>query len=252
MIGSPWIRRVNDGTKFVDFCGWRKPKKKDDNHRCYQEVRQHHQHHRPRRCPSRGCHRWYSCPQHNDPTPRRTGPRNTEWERPGKSCKDFCREELCGTDPRRNGPCPILSLELYHHPGPCHPTFGPRGSSIIMVKGRTVSAGMYLGARLLSIEEIALIVRRWKNDEEEIKRNTNLFRIPLFAEHRSRQIAMELIVTTESTITNTNIRSDTMLCHHYHHRPQQHGRIVLISPLAPFGPHYKVLANSWEGFLTLM
>ena len=137
-----------------------------------------------------------------------------------------------------------------------------------MVKGRTVSAGMYLGARLLSIEEIALIVRRWKNDEEvlyatqndeEIKRNTNIFRIPLFAEHRSRQIAMELIVTTESNITTTNIRSDTMLCHHYHHRQQQqqqqqqhHGRIVLISPLAPFGPHYKVLANSWEGFLTLI
>jgi len=126
------------------------------------------------------------------------------------------------------------------------------------------SAGMYLGARLLSIEEIALVVRRWKNDEEglyatqhdeEIKRNTTIFRIPLFAEHRSRQIAMELIVTTESNITNTNIRSDTMLCHHYHHHQQQqqhHGRIVLISPLAPFGPHYKVLANSWEGFLTLI
>lgn len=93
--------------------------------------------------------------------------------------------------------------------------------------------GLYPGARLLSAREMAGIISQWRTKEEQLWLDPKRLTIPLFSEAGSRQVAMELWLDCN----NTN----------------QHGRVVLLNAIAPMAaPHFRVLAESWEGFLTLV
>lgn len=118
-------------------------------------------------------------------------------------------------------------------------------------------SGIYMGSRLLSIQEIMDTCSEWRIQAEAIEQtllqdgiaiaaNTTASRIlwvPLFSQAGARQVAMELHLHPKYT------PNDQLLFHVNHHH---HGRIVMISSTTPFAPHYKNLAGSWDGFLTLI
>lgn len=89
--------------------------------------------------------------------------------------------------------------------------------------------GMYLGARLLSAREIQKVVQQWRKGMPE---NPSVLILPLFAQTGPRQVAMELRLEEQDIVPS--------------------GRIVLVSSLAPWAPHFRVLAATWEDFLTLV
>lgn len=96
--------------------------------------------------------------------------------------------------------------------------------------------GMYLGARLLStldiITAMKLVLRH-----QDTRGQKNVLYVPLLSEipGARRQVAIQLVKHETSS-----------------HAPLDHGRIVLVSSLAPWAPHFRVLSDSWEGFLTLI
>lgn len=105
-------------------------------------------------------------------------------------------------------------------------------------RDRGIGRGMYGGARLLSALEMADSIRQWRQHAEDETDLTaqpyhrRTLRMPLFSATGARQIAMELC-------TDTNELAPS-------------GRILLVSPFAPYAPPFKVLARSWEVFLTLV
>jgi len=130
------------------------------------------------------------------------------------------------------------------------------------------SQGMYLGSRLLTAQEIAAEIKESRREIETLQRpgiegsssyGSGILRIPLFSESRARQVAMELRLHLQSDI-------DTIHDHYCQDRSSyrsskkeyqddannQNCKIVLVNSLVPSVPHIKILANSWEGFLTLV
>ena len=120
------------------------------------------------------------------------------------------------------------------------------------------SQGMYLGSRMLEVQEIAAEIKESLRETEKRglvgtegsgSYGTRILRIPLFSEIRARQVAMELRMHLQSNIDTIHDHycqdsSSKMEC--------QDCKIVLVNSLVPSVPHIKVLANSWEGFLTLV
>ena len=116
--------------------------------------------------------------------------------------------------------------------------------------------GMYLGSRLLSASEITEICLQWRRQANSIQQHldetsqssqpainttsSGILRLPMFAEAGARQVAMELHMGR-----NQRQEQAQSLEH-------QNGRIVLISNVTPFAPYLRVLAGSWDGFLTLI
>jgi len=113
------------------------------------------------------------------------------------------------------------------------------------------SHGMYIGSRLLSVSEILSTLQRWKQitvPQQHNDHDCDVLRIPLFDETRARrQVAMELSLPKATTSMTRNGCYDVGIGHEH-----RSGRIVMISSTAPWAPHFKVLAESWEAFLTLV
>mmetsp|Transcript_22947 Transcript_22947/g.54260 ORF Transcript_22947/g.54260 Transcript_22947/m.54260 type:complete len:210 (-) Transcript_22947:12-641(-) len=135
------------------------------------------------------------------------------------------------------------------------------------------SQGMYMGSRMLTIQEIVADVNASCTEAESLRQGDSsngslILRIPLFSASRARQVAMELRLDSQN---------GTNAIHGYDYRDMkgrlrqanniyrsgsddecnaeigiQNGTIVLVSSLLPFVPRVKVLATSWEGFLTLV
>ena len=125
----------------------------------------------------------------------------------------------------------------------------------------SLSKGIYLGNKLLSTSGIIQIVNRWKSQQQRQQQqsspdNINLLRIPLFTDKAGpRQVAMELCFKKKKRTryrNHNNNDTQTTTSMTTTELPKQHGKIVLISSVAPYAPHFKVLATSWEGFLTLI
>lgn len=150
-------------------------------------------------------------------------------------------------------------------------------------------ANFYLGARLLTAHEMLQSVHEFQQkrrheykatrsslqncnpgEREEVllfchdDRNNNnynqILRVPLLTEQPSapRQVVMELWQSSPlPSRINTNHDPQTPRGgkeqQHPFHRPPNHGRIVLINTVAPtWTPPVRVLADSWESFLTLV
>eukprot|EP00957_Ditylum_brightwellii_P082304 6258395-Ditylum_brightwellii.AAC.1 len=70
-----------------------------------------------------------------------------------------------------------------------------------------------------------------------------VLRIPLFTETvNHRQVAMELQRQIDDDDYNEKDNQKNVI----------HGRIILTSSIVPYAPHLKVLASSWDTFLTLV
>jgi len=119
---------------------------------------------------------------------------------------------------------------------------------------RGCGKGMVMGARLLTAREIVEGMLRWRggavakmgiigpandNDSADPAWVSGTLKIPLFSETGARQIAMEL----SSRIGDNN---------NHHNNGRMYGRVVVVSPLAPYAVHYRVEASCWERFLTLI
>ena len=135
------------------------------------------------------------------------------------------------------------------------------------------SHGMYLGSRMLTIREIAAEIKASSEEAKNTGRAYSsyggpILRIPLFSESRARQVAMELRLDFQrgtSTFQGDDYRDkdgrypqdsgsyrSSASYKSNGEMSTQNGTIVLVSSLMPFVPRVKVLATSWEGFLTLV
>lgn len=105
--------------------------------------------------------------------------------------------------------------------------------------------GMVAGARLLAAREMVEGMRRWRGAAtsacdrgDDSARTSGVLKVPLFSETGARQIAVELSSRVDDVAEAEN--------------DGVHGRIVVVSPSAPYAVHYRVEASCWERFLTLV
>lgn len=126
------------------------------------------------------------------------------------------------------------------------------GEVQLLQNGHLRGGGLYLGTRLLTVQEIIDTLSMWRQ-LPLVQQETNMVRIPLFASVGPRQVAMELYrkidnhnITNDKS-NNKNDETGTISLSHHHY----HGRIVLINATAPWTPHVGVLAATWADFLTL-
>lgn len=124
------------------------------------------------------------------------------------------------------------------------------------------SCGLFGNARLLPANEILYTLQKeWLNNNQPkalaviFDNNKNLLRIPLFSPVSGRQVAMELVLRMDEQqqYYPVNLQKDNLQSSiNTSKLDSHHGRIVLVSSLAPWAPHFRVLAPSWEDFLTLI
>mmetsp|Transcript_30336 Transcript_30336/g.44302 ORF Transcript_30336/g.44302 Transcript_30336/m.44302 type:complete len:140 (-) Transcript_30336:61-480(-) len=122
----------------------------------------------------------------------------------------------------------------------------------------TKSRGMYnlASSRLLSVQEIIHTLKEWNEFYQQQshhggivvttadnRNGKEVLRIPLFTETvNHRQVAMELQRQIDDDDYNEKDNQTIVI----------HGRIILTSSIVPYAPHLKVLASSWDTFLTLV